>query len=343
MNLAILGFAHAHVGMYAPEIQAMQEAHIAWGWDRDAARGEQQCRTHGCEFVPDLDALLARGDLSGVIIGVETSRHAEIVEAAARAGKDILLQKPMALTLEDCDRMIRAVESSGVRFSIAWQMRCDPQNQWMREAVQSDFIGKVMMLRRRHGLGTHLWAGFDESWHVQPALNRGMWMDDAAHPADFLYWMLGKPQSVMAEIDTLLNPKVPDDNGAAIYRFPGGAMGVLECSFTCVAAAETTFIVGERGVIVQDYGDAISCGNTPLPEGTLGLRYLLAGDRDWTRVDIPTPLNHGYRIRAVAREAVDFFLGKRGPIATAEEGRLNVEMLLAAYQSSAEGRRVEIA
>ena len=341
MKLAILGFAHAHVSMYAEQIGPMEEAQVAWGWDHDAARGEERCRTFGCEFVPDLAALLQQPDLAGVIIGAETSRHAEVCEAAARAGKAILLQKPMALTLEDCDRIIAAVCASGVRFSLAWQMRCDPQNQWMREAVQSGRLGKVMLLRRRHGLNTHMWGGFEESWHVQPALNRGMWMDDAAHPADLLAWVLGKPHSVMAEIDTLLNPRIPDDTGVAVYRFAGGVMGILECSFTCPAAAETTYIVGDKGVIVQDYGDAISCGPYPLPEGTRGLRYLMAGDREWTTVDLPTPPTHGHRIRDVAQAAVDFFAGQREPIATAEEGRLNVEMLLAAYQSAAEGRRVE--
>jgi len=342
MNLAVVGFAHGHVDAYAAEIRGMEEAAVVAGWDHDAARGEAACQRHGCEFLPDLEAMLARPDLSGVMIGSETSLHADHVEAAARAGKDILLQKPMALTLEDCDRIIAAVEAAGVRFCLAWQMRCDPQNIWMREAVRSGLIGRVLMLRRRHGLGTQLWPDFADSWHVRPELNRGMFMDDAAHPVDLLYWMLGQPTSVVAEIDTLLNPKVPDDNGVAVYRFAGGVMGIVECSFTCLAAEETTLIVGDRGTIVQSYGDLPSCGPVPIPGGTRGLKYILAGETAWTTVDIPTPASHGERIRAVARPAVDFFQGKRAPIATAEEGRVNVQMLLAAYESAREGRKVEI-
>ena len=213
----------------------------------------------------------------------------------------------------------------------------------MRDAIRSGMIGKVTLLRRRHGLGTHLWPDFENSWYVQPELNRGMFMDDAAHPADFLLWVLGQPKSVVAEIDTLISPKVPDDTAVAVYRFDGGAIGIVECSFTCVAAEETTMIVGDRGTIVQSYGDAPSCGGVALPENPKGLRYVLAGETQWTVVDIPTPPNHGHRIRAVARQAVDFFLGKREPIATVEEGRANVNMLLAAYRSASEGRRIEIA
>jgi predicted dehydrogenase len=342
INLAIVGFAHGHVDAYASEIAGMEDARIVAGWDHDAERGAARCEAHGFEFVPKLGDLLARDDVGGAIIGSETAYHADNVEAAARTGKDILLQKPMALTLEDCDRIVQAVESSGVRFSMAWQMRCDPQNVWMREAVRSGKIGKVMIVRRRHGLATHLWPDFENAWHVNPRLNRDIFMDDAAHPADFLMWVLGAPTSVMAEIDTLLNPKIPNDTGVAIYRFAGGTMGILECSFTCVAAEDTTTIVGDKGTILQSYGDLPSCGVAPIPEGTRGLKYLLAGETEWTVVDIPTPPNHGYRIRGVARPAVEFFLGRREPIATAEEGRLNVRMLLAAYESSRSGRRVEI-
>jgi len=342
MNLAIIGFAHGHVDAYANEIQRMDDARVAWGWDHDAQRGASRCRAHGCEFAPDLEEPLSRPDLAGVIIGSETAYHADHVETAARAGKSILLQKPMALTLADCDRIVRAVEAGGVRFSMAWQMRCDPQNIWMRDAVRSGAIGKVTILRRRHGLATHLWPDFENAWHVNPKLNRDIFMDDAAHPADFLMWVLGKPTSVVAEIDTLINPRIPNDTGAAIYRFPGGAMGILECSFTCVAAKDTTTIVGDRGTILQSFGDLPSSSVVPIPEGTRGLKYILAGENAWNVVDIPTPPNHGHRIVGVARPAVEFFIGKREPIANAAEGRLNVRMLLAAYEASETGRRVGI-
>jgi len=344
MNLAIVGFAHGHVDGYANEIKRMEDARIAWGWDHDAQRGAARCEAHGCEFVPDLEALLSRPDLDGVIIGSETAYHADHAEAAARAGKAIVLQKPMALTLADCDRIVRAVESSGVRFSMAWQMRCDPQNVWMRDAVRSGTIGKVTILRRRHGLTTQFWPGFEDMWHVKPELNRDIFMDDASHPADFLLWILGKPASVTAEIDTFVNPKIPNDNGVAVYRFAGGTIGIVECSFTCIAAEDTTTIIGDRGTILQSFGDGPSCGGVvPVPEGTRGLKYILAGEKAWNVVDIPTPPNHGHRIAWVARPIVEFFQGKREPIATAEEGRINVQMLLAAFESSATGRRVGMA
>jgi len=343
LGIGIISFAHGHVGSYADAIKSMPDAKVLAAWDDDAERGKKQSEAAGCEFVPDLNALLARKDISAVFIASETAKHAQHVVAAARAKKNIVLQKPMAFRHEDCDKITAAVKESGVKFSMAWQMRCDPQNQWMREAVQGGKLGKVTMIRRRHCLGTHLWGeGFTNSWHVKPELNLGMFLDDASHPADFLLWIFGKPLSVTAEIDTLINKKVPDDNGAAIYRFKGGTIGILECSFTCVAAEDTTNIYGEKGTILQSFGDGPSCGNPPPPENARGLRYIMAGEKAWNTVDIPSPRNHGERIRAIARPAVEFLLGKRDPIATLEEGRINVEMLLAAYASAKEGRRINL-
>ena len=343
LGIGIVSTAHGHVGTYATQIKAMDDAAVTAVWDDDADRGRKAAEGAGAAFVADLGELLARPDVQAVIIGSETSKHAAHVEAAAAAGKHIVLQKPMALTLADCDRIRQAVAAGGVRFSLAWQMRCDPQNQWMRDFVRSGQLGRVVMVRRRHCLGTHLWAGFENSWHVQPALNRGMFMDDASHPADLLFWMFGRPESVVADIQTLLNPRVPDDNGVAVYRWPDGMLGILECSFTCVAADDTTNIYGQNGTILQRWGDGPSC--TPhlaAADTERAIRYRLVGQDAWTQVDIATPPNHGHRIAAVARPAVEFLLGRREAIATADEGRTNVEMLLAAYKSSRTGRRVRL-
>ena len=122
INLAIVGFAHGHVDAYASEIAGMEDARIVAGWDHDAERGAARCEAHGFEFVPKLGDLLARDDVGGAIIGSETAYHADNVEAAARAGKDILLQKPMALTLgtatASCGRWNRRACAS------AWHGRC---------------------------------------------------------------------------------------------------------------------------------------------------------------------------------------------------------------------------
>src|SRR5262249_17890415 len=150
-------------------------------------------------------------------------------------------------------RIVAAVKKHGVRFTLAWQMRVDPQNVKMKELMASGEIGRVLQFRRRHGLPTQSWAGFENTWHASKTLNRGMWADDAAHPFDLLLWLFGEPETVTAEIDTLLNPGVPDDNGVAIFRYKSGLIAEVACSFTCLAGENTTEITGDKGVVIQNY------------------------------------------------------------------------------------------
>lgn len=339
-TLAILGFAHGHVGAYCDQwLKWPDEVRLVAGWDHDAARLGQNAGKFKLAAVDSADALLSRGDIGAVVIGAETSMHADLCEKAAMAGKHIVLQKPLCLTLADADRITAAVKKAGVKFTLAWQMRVDPQNARIKEWIGNGSLGRVVMFRRRHGLGTHTWPGFEDSWHVRPELNRGMWADDAAHPMDLLLWLFGEPESVTAEIATLLNPKIPDDNGIAIFRYAGGLMAEVMCSFTCIAGENTTEVVGDKGVVIQNYGDNPSC-NLPRPAGAAGLKRLLRGDKDWTDSGIPSPSGHGTRIGDLARPILDYLQGKRGPIATAEEGRTALRMVLASYRSAELGRRV---
>src|SRR5207248_1658206 len=189
-----------------------------------------------------------------------TSQHAAHAVAAAQAGKHVLLQKPMALTLADCDAIIAAVQRYGVKFSLCYQMRADPVNRKMKELLDEGAVGHVAVVRRRHAIGALLSPGFARpgNWHLDPVQNMGMFMDDASHAADWFYWMLGRPTSVIAEIDNVVTPDTP----------------------------------------------------------------------------------HGLRIRAVPRPLIDYLRGRTGPLATAEDGRVCIEMILGAYRAGREGRRV---
>jgi predicted dehydrogenase len=342
-QIGILGFAHGHVNMYCAQWKQLppEQVRVVAGWDHDAARAKAAKDQFGLELSENSAALLARPDVQAVVIAAETSRHAELCEQAARAGKAIVLQKPMALTLAEADRIVAAVQQNAVPFTIAWQMRVDDQNQQMKQLIEQGKLGRIFSVRRRHGLSTHTWPNFENSWHVRPELNRGMWADDASHAIDFLLWLLGKPRTVMAEIATLLNPKVPDDNGVAVFRYANGTLGEISCSFTCLAGENTTEIVGENGVVIQNFGDAVSA-NAPRRPEAVGLKWLLKGQTQWTLSELTSPANHGARIAALAPEILKFLRGQRPAICTAEEGRTSLAMTLACYRSAETGQRVEI-
>ncbi len=342
-RIGILGFAHGHVSTYCQEWRQMpaDRVQVVAGWDHDSTRAQQAREKFDIAVEPSAEALAKRGDVDAVVIGAETLFHADLVEVAAAAGKAIVLQKPAALTLDQADRIVAAVERSGVPFTMAWQMRVNPQNLRMKELLATGELGRVLMVRRRHGLSTHRWPGFENSWHVKPELNRGMWADDAAHAIDFIYWLLGMPRSVTAEIGTLLSPRIPDDHGVAVFRYADGTIAEVCSSFTCVAGENTTEITCERGVIIQNYGDAVSC-NVPRPAGAVGLKWYTPDAGQWIDSGIPSPPNHSHRIAALAPELLKFLRGERPPIATAREGRDVLAMTLACYQSSEEGKRVQL-
>ncbi|WP_219837395.1 Gfo/Idh/MocA family protein [Paenibacillus sp. R14(2021)] len=342
IGVGILGFAHGHVNAYCEAwSRTDMGVSVVAGWDHDIARLEAARSAHGLEGYREAAELLARPDVHAVVIASETSRHAELVELAASAGKGIILQKPIALTLAEADAIVASVDRHGVPFTLAWQMRVDPQNIQMKQWLQSGELGQIFMVRRRHGLGAALQADFANTWHVDPACNRDIWADDASHPADFIQWLLGEPDSVTAELATLYNPRIPNDNGIAVYRYAEGPIAEICCSFTCHASQNTTEIIGEQGTIVQNYGDAPSC-NAPRPDGSAGLRRFDAAAKAWIDSDIASPSTHYERIRGLAEPLAAFLRGEREPIATAEEGRTSLRMVLATYVSSAEGRRVSV-
>lgn len=338
---AFLGVAHAHVGAYAARWRARPE----WGvrpaavWDADAARAAAFAAAHGLETAASAESLLARPEVRAVVIGSETAFHADHVEQAAAAGKAIVLQKPLALTLEQGDRIVAAVERHGVPFTLAWQMRVDPHNLQIRDLLAGGRFGRLFQLRRRHCLSAHRWKGFETSWHVNPELNRDLFADDAAHPIDFVYWLLGPPAGVTAELGSLGRSGFRHDNAVALFRYPDGAFAEVSCTFCAPAAETATEIVCEKGLLVQQYGDAVG-GQTPWAPGAVQLKWILEGDAAWTCSDLPVIRNQGERIAGLAEPLAAFLNGRRPALATAREGRDVLGMTLACYASAAEGRRV---
>jgi len=338
LRLGVISFAHGHVLSYCRVIAGFDDAEVVACWDDDQERGQKHAAEFELEWMPDLDAMLARADIDAVFVASPTNKHAEHVIAAAEAGKHVLLQKPMALTLADCDAIIGAVNRTGVKFSMCYQMRCDPVNQKMKALVDEGAVGDIAVIRRRHAIPMLLnkdWA-VPGNWHIDPVQNMGMFMDDASHAADWFYWMLGRPVSVMAEIDNIVTDAAPDDNGVALYRFSKGEIGILFNSSTQLAAEATTEIYGDAGTIHQNYGDLPA---SLLPADGAPLKLFRTGAKDWQRFDFPI-VPQGVRIQAVPRPLIDYLKGEAPPLATAEDGKVCIEMILGAYQSAWEGRRL---
>lgn len=342
IGIGVISFAHGHAGAYCQRMLTYDDVKLVACWDDNAERGRSNAEKFGMTYSPHVEDLLNNPEIQAVIVTCETNRHPEMVVAAAAAGKDILCQKPMALTLADCDRMSAAVDKAGVKFMMAYQMRHDPSNMKMKELVDSGAIGKVGLLRRRHCINVLFNEGFVNGptrWHFDPEKNMGMFMDDASHATDFIHWMLGRPISVMAEIENTLTTIAPDDTGVAIYRFASGALAVLVNSSVIHAAENTTEIYGDQGTIIQNHDDMPST-NVPLPPHPIALKLYTKENPSWHDFGLAIPKNHGERIASVPRSFIDCLKNDLAPSITTQDGRISVEMVLGAYQSAKEGRRV---
>ncbi|MDE0088192.1 MAG: Gfo/Idh/MocA family oxidoreductase [Candidatus Poribacteria bacterium] len=343
IGISIISFAHGHANAYCNKMQTFDDVKLVACWDDNVERGENAATQYGMTFSPHLEDVVNHPEIDAVIVTCETNRHAEMVVAAASEGKHILCQKPMALTLADCDKIADAVQKSGVKFMMAHQMRRDPANIAMRKLIESGILGKIGLLRRRHCINVLFNEAFvtgPSRWHIDPVKNMGMFMDDASHATDFIYWMLGKPTSVIAEIDNVLTDVAPDDTGVAVYRFSGGAMAILINTSVTLAGENTTEIYGDEGVVIQNYGDGPSC-NMPHPEDAIALKLYTREEPSWKDLGIAIPNSHGERIAGVPRPFIDCLKSDSEPDVSVEAGRVSVEMVLGAYRSAQDRRRVK--
>ncbi len=344
VRIGVLSHAHGHSNAYCRVMQDFDDVELVACWDDNEQRGREAAAAFGMEFRADAEAVCDDPNIDAVIVATETNRHAQYVELAAAAGKAILCQKPLATTLDDCDRIIETVRRTGVKFSVAFQMRQDPVNRKIKELVDAKAVGEIAVVRRRHCINVLNNEAFftgPSRWHVDPVSNVGMFFDDAIHAADWFYWTFGPAKRVMAEIDNIVSNVAPDDNGIALFRFESGALGTLFNGSTTVAGVNTTEIYGAEGTIIQDYGDAVST-LPPRPAGVAPLRMIRQGDSDWEEFHLPIPASQGERIAGVPRPFINYVRGLSEEYVSAEEGRKSVEMILGAYQSAREGRRISL-
>jgi predicted dehydrogenase len=254
-----------------------------------------------------------------------------MVKEVSRYGVNIALQKPIATTLEDAIEILKTVDRAGIRLYLLWQMRQDPQNIKIKNIIDQGVLGRVLYFRRKHCLSTHRWPDFKSSWHVKKEMNIGMWADDASHPIDLVRWYFGMPQSVYADIDTLVDCKIPDDNGIAIFRYKDGLFAEVMCSFTSDFGETTTEINGTEGCLIQYYGDAPSCNQKADHE--CSLKWKRYGDADWNTCPIQTPKHHTQRIRDLVPSILNFAKNNFTP-PSPEEYMDTLKMTLMCYESS---------
>jgi predicted dehydrogenase len=281
-----------------------------------------------CE--PNVAALLARRDIDAVCICTPSGLHAAQTIAAAQAGKHVLVEKPMALSLADADAMIDACARAGVRLGVALERRADPTFQAVRAAVAAGALGDLT-------LGTVSVPYFRPQRYYDSAAWRGTWaldgggtlMNQGIHLLDLLLWFMGDVAEVQARAATLARAIEVEDCIAAALRFASGALGsVVATTVAAPGFPHRVEVYGTAGGI-QIEGERIARwaveGAAPPPD-TAGPVGAGAGAS-------PT----GIGAEGHARLLADFAAAvrqDRPPLVPGTEGRRSLALALAIYRAA---------
>jgi predicted dehydrogenase len=189
-GLGFMGGTHAQCHAALPNVELVAVA------DVEQDRREKFAETYGAKPFASLDEMLASADVDMVDICLPTYLHREAVGKVAAAGKDVLCEKPMAMTVADCDAMIAATQKAGVKLMIGQVLRFWPEYVVIKEILDSGRLGKIKWASATRMSPPPTWSW--REWLFDPKLSGGAVLDLHIHDLDTLQWMLGKPATVSA-------------------------------------------------------------------------------------------------------------------------------------------------
>jgi myo-inositol 2-dehydrogenase/D-chiro-inositol 1-dehydrogenase len=295
---------------------------------------EARARCGDVAVYPNLKALLAAGGLDAVCIASSTSAHADNVVACAQAGLHIFCEKPLALTLADCDRAIAAAERAGsgrgVKLMIGHVRQFDAGHVEARRYIEAGAIGTPLVFRAISGDVDPPPPSF-----ANPAVSGGLILDAMYHDLYLSRWLLAdEPLRAYAEGDALVDPAISAvgdvDNAVVTLRFAGGALGTLYVSRTCRYGHDLRIeVIGDEG--------AVHIGRFRQTPVRLLDRQGVHHDMPWT-----TPDRLGEAFVTEMQAFVDCLLDDMPPPVTGHDSRATIAVGLAATQSLHEGRPISI-
>lgn len=249
VKVAILSFAHLHAIGYASVLKALPGVELTVIYDDDAERGQMHADAFGSTFCGDLDDALAM-DIDCVVVCSENVKHKPMTIAAAKAGKHVLCEKPLATTIDDALEMIRVCEENGVQLMTAFPVRFNSSITALKDAVHSEHFGETLTIAARNP-GT-----CPKSWFVQPELSGGgAVIDHTVHVVDALRYIYGaEVTEVYCESGNRLYGYDGDDTGQLMFRMSNGVPVSLDTSWSRPAnwpiwGGVTIDVVGEGGVL----------------------------------------------------------------------------------------------
>jgi predicted dehydrogenase len=329
-----LGFAIVGCGAiartFAGALEGLEGARLVAVNDIDGRLAERFAAEHGPVRAMGLDDLLAAPDVDVVCVCVPSGLHAEIGLAAAKAGKHVVVEKPIDVNLAAARRLVESARAAGVSLTVISQERYNPGARRAKALLEKGALGDPLLVaasvpwyRSQAYYDSAQWRG---TWDLDGG---GAFMNQGVHYADLLCWMLGPPQVESASCATVSHDIEVEDVALALLRFQGGALGTLEAATVVYPGLPRVLrVTGTKGtVVLQD--ETVVLEDLLEPEGHGGGGGGPAGlERPAPAPRLQQPLGH----RAELADVVAAIREGREPPVTGEDGCRALELVLDVYR-----------
>lgn len=340
IKVGLVGFGfmgHMHTQCHV----AAGESKIAAVADVDPAKRDEAKEKFGCEVYASIEDMLASADIDMVDICTPTYQHAGQVITAANAGKHILCEKPMAMTVEECDKMIEAVGKAGVTFMIAQVIRFWPEYQVVKEIVDSGKYGKVQWVSASRLSPPANWAW--DKWLWDPSRSGGGVMDLHVHDQDYIAYLIGAPKKIQAQ-----GTRGPGGGLDAVQALGWGhASGANSCAEGSLIMSETYPFNMSLKVVCEKASIKLDSGSDPTlmvypNEGEAYAPELPSAD-----IGESTETSGNLSSLGGYYNEIKYFVGclnagKKPDVVTPEQAREAVKICLAITKSAETGQTVEL-
>ena len=326
------GIARHHAGTILREVKGIR---IAAGADLSAKARRLFREVAGeVDLYSDYDAMLRKADIDAVCVALPTGLHRQATVSAARRGKHVFCEKPMAMSLRDCDRMIAATEKADVKLMVGHVRRYDRDWGTWKKLVESGTIGRPVHWRQLSG------GGQPGTWFLDARMGGGPFLDGCVHNWDYANWVFGEPKEAVGSLMRLASTTALD-TGAVVVRYASGDEVVMCWSWGLpkgVRAGGISELLGPKGVIHFPgflANGELPKGFDPVKQGA----YCVQKPRGKRIVTFR-------RADMFAEEWRDFrdaIAENRAPQATAEGGRRAVAVGLAVLEAGRTRKPVKIA
>lgn len=326
--------------LHAEAIGRVEGARLVAVADIRKDRAATLASRYGVSACASVEELLSQPGVDLVCVCTPSGTHGDLGAEVARAGRHVVIEKPIDVSLERADGAIVAADTAGVVLSVVSQHRFDAGVVALKEALCRGDLGKISLAEGR-AWWYRTQAYYDsDSWRGTAALDGGALMNQGVHLVDLLLHLLGPVKSIFARAATVAHEIECEDLAIVSAEFRSGAFGSLAVTTASYpGAAETLGVTGSRASVVLEAGSVASWHVAEDSAYDLG-PGLSAGAHHPTSAASGSANLAVTAHRAQLQDVVDAVRFGRAPSVTGEDGRRALEFVLAAYESASSGREV---